>query len=92
MADYLAPAGSGSWLGLFVERFAVRPLPNGLTFLSLAVFTTKRDSQAGLARWKRYMSAIHNTLLITGLTLAAVLTVAWDGLLAYGLIAVIRAL
>jgi hypothetical protein len=38
------------------------------------------------------MSAIHNTLLITGLTLAVFLTVAWDGLLAYGLIAVIRAL
>ena len=38
------------------------------------------------------MSAIHNTLLITGLTLAVVLTVAWAGLLAYGLSAVIRAL
>jgi hypothetical protein len=38
------------------------------------------------------MSAIHNAVLITGLTLAVVLTVTWDGLLAYGLIAVIRAL
>jgi hypothetical protein len=38
------------------------------------------------------MSAVHNTLLITGLALAAALTIAWDGLLAYGLIEVIRAL
>jgi hypothetical protein len=34
------------------------------------------------------MSAIHNTLLITGLALAVALTIAWDGLLAYGLITV----
>ena len=78
--------------GVFVERGAVRALRNGLTFLSLAVLTTKRDFKAGLAGWKRYMSVIHNTLLITGLTLAVALTVVWDGLLAYGLIAVIRAL
>jgi hypothetical protein len=38
------------------------------------------------------MSAIHNTLLITGLAVAVALTIAWDGLLAYGLVAVIRAL
>jgi hypothetical protein len=38
------------------------------------------------------MSAIHNTLLITGLALAVALTIAGDGLVAYGLIAVIGAL
>jgi hypothetical protein len=32
------------------------------------------------------MSAIHNGLLVTGLALAVALTIAWDGLLAYGLI------
>jgi hypothetical protein len=39
---------------------------------------------------KRHMSAIHNALLASGLVLALVLTVAWGGLLAYGLIVVIR--
>jgi hypothetical protein len=38
------------------------------------------------------MSAIHNTLLISWLALAVALTIAWDGLPAYGLIAVMRAL
>jgi hypothetical protein len=38
------------------------------------------------------MSAIHNSLLAFGLALAVALTIAWDGLLAYGLIALIRAL
>jgi hypothetical protein len=46
----------------------------------------------GLAGREGTMSAIHNTLLITGLALAVALTIAWDGLLAYGLITVIRAL
>jgi hypothetical protein len=38
------------------------------------------------------MSAIQNTLLITGLAVAVALTIAWDGLLAYGFITMIRAL
>jgi hypothetical protein len=38
------------------------------------------------------MSAVHNSLLVIGLALAVALTMAWDGLMAYSLIALIRAL
>jgi hypothetical protein len=38
------------------------------------------------------VTAIRNTLLITGLALAVALSIVWDSLLAYGLITVIRAL
>jgi hypothetical protein len=38
------------------------------------------------------MSPIHNSFLVIGLALAVALTIAWDGLVAYGLIALIRAL
>jgi hypothetical protein len=38
------------------------------------------------------MSGIHNSLSVVGLSLAVALTIAWDGLVAYGLIALIRGL
>jgi len=46
--------------------------------------------RSGAGARERDMSAIHDILLISALVLAAALTAAWDGLLGYGLFALLR--
>ena len=72
------------------ERGAAFQLPD--FFVTCSGFMMARNpSWAGRAG-NATCQAICFILLITGLALAVALTIAWDGLLAYGVIVVIRAL